>query len=186
MGRDAHVGFVDGEFLLVDGILADIQKVGETENLHVLLALGAGRHLDDGFGTELLPRVDVDRIVEGVHALRRILIPDDVEHPREREVVTDDGAHHHVFEIRRERREDRDAGKLFLLVPGDDQLAELCFVGLGCGRGCRRGSGRRGRLSRGSDGNGEDCCCEESDRSNHHGHFPENLRGGRTLPRMSG
>ena len=139
VGRDAHVGFVDGELLLVNGLFADVQKVRDAEDLD-FFALGARGDLDDGFGAELFPRVDVDGVVEGIHAGRRVGVLDDVEHAGELDVVAHDGAHDHVFEIGRERGEDGDAREFFDLVAGDDELTERASrSGLAAGRGRGRG-----------------------------------------------
>jgi hypothetical protein len=185
MRRHAHGVFVDGELLLVNGVFADVQKVRDAEDLDVLFALGARGDFDDGFGAELFPRVDVDGILERVHAGRRVGVLDDVEHAGELDVVTNDGAHHHVFDVRRERRQNRDARELVGLVTRDDELAELGLVRFRSRRSGRNGRRRRGSLSE-RRRFGDESREENQEREKlRHGHCPENRRG-ITLPRMSG
>src|SRR6185369_15777126 len=113
---------------------------------------------------------------------------DELEHARELDVAADHGAHDHVFQVRRERRQDRDAWQLVLLVPGDQELAERGLVGWGCGRrrgGCRRlggcGDGPEQRNERKPERE------RQLSSTERHSHFSTLARRMlRLVPRMSG
>jgi hypothetical protein len=119
---------IDQDLLLVDRVLAHIQRIGEPEDLGLTGRMRPGGHLDDDFGSELFPGVDVHRIVEFVGARWRLLVRNHVEHPGELEVAAYHAAHDHVRELRRERRQDRELGHVFLGRAGDHELAERVLV----------------------------------------------------------
>src|SRR5690606_40789808 len=80
MPGDAGLALVDDDRLLINWLLAHVQKVRDAEHLDLARRLvRAGRDLHDGFGAELLPGGDVDRVVEAVEAGRRLAVRDHLE-----------------------------------------------------------------------------------------------------------
>ena len=55
-----------------------------------------------------LPRGDVDRVVEAVEPGGRLAVRDDLEEAGQLEIAPNDAAHHHVFHVCGEGRQDRE------------------------------------------------------------------------------